>query len=76
MHSSYNAQVDPSQEEEWYFCGEQWVFPLIPIILVNVMIFSSQAPLFLYRLPEQAGCPDRVNGILIISGSSCYGFIF
>lgn len=46
MQSSYNAQVDPSQEEEWYLCGKQWVFLLIPIILVNVMIFTSQAPLF------------------------------
>lgn len=46
MQNSYNAQVDLSQEKEWYFCGEQWVFPLIPIILVNVMIFNSQAPLF------------------------------
>lgn len=40
------TKVDPSQEKEWYLCGEQWVFPLIPIILVNVMIFTNQAHLF------------------------------
>ena len=46
VQSSYNAQADPSQGEEWHFGGGRWVFPLIPVILVTAMILPTQTPLF------------------------------